>query len=725
MRSTAPKLFSEIMIRRIAGTVLLLIGATCIFGAVIFLFWAASNLSGPTAKIYALVLAAAGPIWLAVGTAVLYWRLRGLSTFFCLVVSILSGTALVAFFLAPTRSSSPVLGYGLLLFFLAHLYALIFLLWPKGREPTVSEQISRPDDPGSPNWRKWLLNSLADASAESAPDRFVETALAFLAVVGICVAAFVAIRLGPPSNPTAWWIVNFVWSAFWLLVLWPFFVRLKRLFQQAQARSAEGELLKPGSRRPILYLRSFQLDQHRTGDRLALLRSLFWQVTRPEQILARELRRCGPVIAIGRPDERLPELGAARFYASNDRWRDKIADVAHVSQLVVCATGTSEGLAWELSHMIATEPPEKLVLWAHPRLMGLDEAGREAEWTRFLASLGHLFPKPLPERLGETCFIHFGSTFAPIPVAPQVRWWRQRRTIRAVLTAKGLPKPDLVLRAYRHRLLATAGASAAAVLLAGSGILRLADRLEDRERNRFELRLRDSARERDGLDSLTEILVSNESAETPFRILEQHQSLLLWSDAEWQQHFAVSAQQADMLRKLTSSYVQIFWLARQESIVEEILYARGSALFANMTDVADAAARLKFLTEVSAMFATLWQEYGRIHQAMKHRPLDDLYTQFEFRTNRRQRLLEAEAAILRLLADNSGAWHIVTAKDSDARVPQFSDVGLQYKVVELANTRHDAFEQLRIDLTPESPPNDPLRAPDPSDSRDGSGVQLR
>jgi len=261
----------------------------------------------------------------------------------------------------------------------------------------------------------------------------------------------------------------------------------------------------------------FQLDQHRTGDRLALLRSLFWQVTRPEQILARELRRCGPVIAIGRPDERLPELGAARIYASNDRWRDKIADVAHVSQLVVCATGTSEGLAWELSHMIATEPPEKLVLWAHPRLMGLDEAGREAEWTRFLASLGHLFPKPLPERLGETCFIHFGSTFAPIPVAPQVRWWRQRRTIRAVLTAKGLPKPDLVLRAYRHRLLATAGASAAAVLLAGSGILRLADRLEDRERNRFELRLRDSARERDGLDSLTEILVSNESAETPFR----------------------------------------------------------------------------------------------------------------------------------------------------------------------------------------------------------------
>jgi len=96
-----------------------------------------------------------------------------------------------------------------------------------------------------------------------------------------------------------------------------------------------------------------------------------------------------------------------------------------------------------------------------------------------------------------------------------------------------------------------------------------------------------------------------------------------------------------------------------------------------------------------------------------------------FRTNRRQRLLEAEAAILRLLADNPGAWHIVTAKDSDARVPQFSDVGLQYKVVELANTRHDAFEQLRIDLTPESPPNDPLRTPDPSDSRDGSGVQLR
>src|SRR5262245_23886724 len=115
MRSNAPELFSEIMVRRIAGAVLLLIGAACVLGAIIFLFWAASNVSGSTAKSYALVLTAAGPIWFAVGTAILYWRFRGLSTLFCLVVSILSGTALVAFFLAPTRSSSPVLGYGLLL----------------------------------------------------------------------------------------------------------------------------------------------------------------------------------------------------------------------------------------------------------------------------------------------------------------------------------------------------------------------------------------------------------------------------------------------------------------------------------------------------------------------------------------------------------------------------------------------------------------------------------
>ena len=39
----------------------------------------------------------------------------------------------------------------------------------------------------------------------------------------------------------------------------------------------------------------------------------------PEQELAVLMGRLGPVVAIGKPGERLPELGAARLYVADDR----------------------------------------------------------------------------------------------------------------------------------------------------------------------------------------------------------------------------------------------------------------------------------------------------------------------------------------------------------------------------------------------------------------------
>jgi hypothetical protein len=114
----------------------------------------------------------------------------------------------------------------------------------------------------------------------------------------------------------------------------------------------------------------------------------------------------------------LPALGAARFYVSHERWQKKVEDVAKESQLVVWATGVTEGLRWEISHLIENLPPEKLVLWAHPHLLRLSESERETEWSRFRQQLGGVFPKPLPERLGEARFIYFEPDWTPRAVAP-------------------------------------------------------------------------------------------------------------------------------------------------------------------------------------------------------------------------------------------------------------------------------------------------------------------
>ena len=99
---------------------------------------------------------------------------------------------------------------------------------------------------------------------------------------------------------------------------------------------------------------------------------------------------------------------------------DRVADAAHVAQLVIWTTGSTEGLRWEISHLLKSVPPAKLVVWAHPPLLRLDRVEREQEWAAFRASLGKVFPKQLPERLGKTRFIWFKEDWEPVPVSP--RW---------------------------------------------------------------------------------------------------------------------------------------------------------------------------------------------------------------------------------------------------------------------------------------------------------------
>jgi hypothetical protein len=92
-------------------------------------------------------------------------------------------------------------------------------------------------------------------------------------------------------------------------------------------------------------------------------------------------------------------------------------------------------LRWEIGHLIENLPPEKLVLWAHPHLMHLTAPEREEEWAKFRAALGDIFPKPLPETLGETRFICFAPDWTPIPIAP--RWWGPLRALGSLFDPTG------------------------------------------------------------------------------------------------------------------------------------------------------------------------------------------------------------------------------------------------------------------------------------------------
>ena len=130
--------------------------------------------------------------------------------------------------------------------------------------------------------------------------------------------------------------------------------------------SAE-QLLANDPRLPVIYLRSFEADSE-----IVLRRDGLWNKARniligyavtfsPEQELAEIVTRVGPVIAIGKPGEPLPELGAARLYVGDADWKAKVIDLMARSRLVIIRTGSTPNLQWEIEQAMTRVPRRQIL----------------------------------------------------------------------------------------------------------------------------------------------------------------------------------------------------------------------------------------------------------------------------------------------------------------------------------------------------------------------------
>ena len=182
------------------------------------------------------------------------------------------------------------------------------------------------------------------------------------------------------------------------------YVRGKKL----SAPSAE-RLRQEDPRAPVVYLRSFRDDPRTQSGTLPF--GMQELVSEEEQV-ASVMGRIGPFIALGHPDEGLPQLGAARSHVSDDGWRESVASMLQLAALVVIRVGTTGGLAWELETAVKLVRPERLVLLV-PR--------GEAEYEEFRRTTGRLLLCRLPvyrtdPRLklgGLAGLIYFGAGWAP------------------------------------------------------------------------------------------------------------------------------------------------------------------------------------------------------------------------------------------------------------------------------------------------------------------------
>jgi hypothetical protein len=122
------------------------------------------------------------------------------------------------------------------------------------------------------------------------------------------------------------------------------------------AKTAKAALSRD-ARSPILYLRSFSQDKtHRNS----------------EDAFAKLFAPIGPLVAIGDPTDRLPELGAYRDYVPDDEWQDVVTSYIREARLVLLSIGRTPGLAWELARCRELLSPSRLIV-----LVSCDESEYE------------------------------------------------------------------------------------------------------------------------------------------------------------------------------------------------------------------------------------------------------------------------------------------------------------------------------------------------------------
>ncbi len=127
------------------------------------------------------------------------------------------------------------------------------------------------------------------------------------------------------------------------------FAVIVRLWKRGQRHLAPGgaQALARDPRPPVLYLRSF------AGERA---------ISVEEEALARVMQPLGPFVAIGRPAESLPPLGASRFYVPGSDWQAFVLDLMRKSRLVLVAAGETPGLGWEISRCVELIEPKSLLI---------------------------------------------------------------------------------------------------------------------------------------------------------------------------------------------------------------------------------------------------------------------------------------------------------------------------------------------------------------------------
>lgn len=228
-------------------------------------------------------------------------------------------------------------------------------------------------------------------------------------------------------------------------------------------------------------------------------------VSRYEEFIAYAFRRLGTLVTIGDPAERLPRLGGTRVYvpssgsigsAGGDAWKTEVNEQIAHAKLILLHVGPSEALRWEAETVVAIADPQRVVLCVNPlgkrkpSFRNLVDIARRAEvnivWKEFKDARGAIFPRGLPETIGDARFVKFDAnwTAEPLQAKRGLIWFLSLGTRRlrrdtidgALVWLSWVMVPDRFARRLARRFINLATFIVLVVLLATIALLVLISR---------------------------------------------------------------------------------------------------------------------------------------------------------------------------------------------------------------------------------------------------------
>jgi hypothetical protein len=121
-------------------------------------------------------------------------------------------------------------------------------------------------------------------------------------------------------------------------------------------------LLAHDERPPVVYLRRFDIDTLTSLVKEDPGIPIMVEMHTEEEDLTKCLDLIGPVVEVRRPNEAVPQPGAARMAFGDTEWQAGVLALMQRAALVVIRPDTSRGVEWELETAFQNVEPQRLVL---------------------------------------------------------------------------------------------------------------------------------------------------------------------------------------------------------------------------------------------------------------------------------------------------------------------------------------------------------------------------